>query len=144
MPRSLNSGTHYLVQLSNLLQPGRLGILRPAAEQLSTLVLHGRIAQVRGAADPQALQQGLVGKGPLEARAGVLDEPVEDDERAQLTVGVAILELLADGTGSFGGAGGLQLNDLDELGDAAEVILLVLLRREVLDGDGDRRVWLLL
>lgn len=59
-------------------------------------------------------------------------------------MGVAILELLADGTGSFGGAGGLQLDDLDELGDAAEVILLVLLRREVLDGDGDRRVWLLL
>ena len=50
---------------------------------------------------------------------------------------VAVLELFANGACGLGGARGLDGDNLDELGDAAEVLLLVRLRGEGLDGDGD-------
>lgn len=80
----------------------------------------------------------------MEARAGILDETVKDGEGSELAMNVAVLELLANGAGSFGGTGSLQLDDLDEVGDAAQVIFLVRLTGERLDVYGDSRVRLLL
>lgn len=128
------------MQLSNLLQPLGVGVLGPAAEQLPALLLHLRVREIRGAADTQPLQQRLVGEGSLESWAGVLDESVQDDEGADLAVHIAVLELLPDGAGGLAGARSLELDHLDELGDAAEILLLVGLTREVLDGDRHRRV----
>lgn len=90
----------------------------------------------RGPAHPQSLEQGLIAEASLEAASRVLDQAVEDDEGTQLAVDVAVLELLADGARSLGGARGLDGDDLDELGDAAEVIFLVGLGGEGLDRDG--------
>jgi DNA mismatch repair protein MutH len=59
-------------------------------------------------------------------------------------VHVAVLELLADGARSLRRARGLDGDDFDEVGDAADVVLLVGLRRERLDGDRDGGVGLLL
>lgn len=134
----------HLVEARDPLQPGRRSVLRPLPVQLRALLLDRRVRQVRGAAHAEALQQRLVGKGALEVRARVLDEPVEEDEGADLAVDVAVLELLADGAGGLGRARGLQLDDVDEVGDAAEVLLAEGLRGEVLDSDGDRRVGFLL
>ena len=90
----------------------------------------------RGAAHAQPLQQGLVAEASLEAGSRVLDQAVEDGKGAQLAVHVAVLELLADGARGLGGARGLDGDDLDELGDAAEVVLLVGFGGEGLDRDG--------
>lgn len=59
-------------------------------------------------------------------------------------MGRAVLELLANGASGFRGTGYLYLDDLDEVGNAAEVVFGVGFGREVLDGDGDRRIRLLL
>ncbi len=134
----------YLVQPRNPLEARNGPILRPEGKQLPALLLDGRVGQLRGAADAQALEQRLVGKGTLELRPRVLDQAVEQDQRADLAVDVAVLELLANGAGGFRGAGALQLDDIDEVGDAAKVVFFVGLRGEVLDGHGDGRVWLLL
>lgn len=59
-------------------------------------------------------------------------------------MGITVLELLADGASGFGGARGLELDDLDKLNDATQVIFLIVLAREGLNGRGDSRVRLLL
>lgn len=133
-----------LVEAGDALQARGGGVLRPVAEQLGALPPDGRVREARGAADAEALEQGLVGKGALEARAGVLDEAVEDDEGAKLAVDVAVLELLADGARRLAGARGLELDDLDQVGDAAEIVDAVAARGEVLDVDRHGRVRLLL
>lgn len=132
------------MQSGDPLQTGLVRVLGPAAEEFPALLPHLRVGQVRGAADSQALQQGLVRKSSLEARAGILDQAVEQDQGADLAVHVAVLELLADGARGLRGARGLDGDDLDEVGDAADVVLLVGLGRERLDGDRDGGVWLLL
>lgn len=135
----------YLVQPRDAFQTRGVPVLGgPAPKQLRALLLDIRIGQVRSATDAQPLEQGLVGKGALEARAGVLDQTVEDDQGAQLAVYAAILELLPDGAGSLRGTGGLQLNHLDQLGDAAQVVFLIGLTRQPLDVDSDGGVGLLL
>lgn len=91
----------------------------------------------------QALQQRLVAEASLEAASCVLNQAVEDDEGAYLAVDVSVLELFADGTRSLARARGLDRDDLDKLGDAAEVLLLVGLGGEVLDGDGHGGEWFL-
>ncbi|KAH6605680.1 hypothetical protein Trco_004833 [Trichoderma cornu-damae] len=120
-------------------QAGLVGILGPAAEQLPALLPHLGIRQLGGAADAQPLQQRLVGKRPLEARAGVLDQAVQQDQSADLAVHVAVFELLANGAGGLRGAGRLDGDDFDEVGDAADVLLVVGLGGERLDGDRDGR-----
>lgn len=142
----MNQKVSHLVQLRKPLQPRRgLVLIRPVPEQLGALLLDIGITQVARATDTQALQQHLVGgDGPLEARAGILDEAVEDGQGAQLAVGAAVLELLADGARGFSGARGLQLDDLDQVGQATEVVFLVGFAGKLLDGDGDGRVRLLL
>lgn len=134
----------YLVQHRNPFQARRALILRPHTEELTTLVLDGRIREVRGAADTQTLQERLVGKGTLETWPSVLNQAIEKDESAKLTMNITILELLTDSTGSLAGARGLKLDDFYELRDAAEVFLLILLRGEVLDGDCNSRIRFLL
>lgn len=133
-----------LAQPRNPLQAGLVAILGPAVEQLPALLPDLWIREVGRAAHAQALQQRLVGKGAREARAGVLDEAVEQDQGADLAVHVAVLELLSNGAGGLRGAGGLDGDDLDEVGDAAEVFCFVGLGGEPLDGDRDGRIWLLL
>ena len=64
--------------------------------------------------------------------------------RAQLAVHATVLEFLADGARCLCGTGRLQLDDLDQVGDAAQVILLVGLACKALDGHSDRRIWFLL
>lgn len=59
-------------------------------------------------------------------------------------MGAAVLEFLANGAGGFGGTGRLQLDDLDQVRDAAEVIFFDGFAGEPLDGDGDGRVGFLL
>lgn len=132
------------MQSGDPLQTRLVRVLGPAAKQLPALLPHLRVGQVRRAADSQALQQRLVRKGSLEARAGILDQAVEQDQGAELAVHVAVLELLADGARGLGGARGLDGDDFDEVGDAADVVLLVGLGRERLDGDRDGGVGLLL
>lgn len=132
------------MQARQLLKARRLAKGGPPAEQLATLGLDGGVREIAGAADAQALQQRLVEKVALEPVAGVLNEAVEDDEGAQLAVHVTVLELLAEGAGRLRGPCRLQADDLDEVRDAAEVVLLVGLGCEVLDGDGDRREGFLL
>lgn len=134
----------HLMKLRNPLQPRRALILRPAPEQLSTLIPDIRVRQLRSTAHAQPLQQRLVYESSLEPRSGILDEAVKQNQGADLTVDVAVFELLADGAGGLGWSRGLELDDLDELGDAAHVIFLVGFACEVLDGDGDRRVGFLL
>lgn len=73
-----------------------------------------------------------------------MDETIENDEGAELAVDVAVLELLADGPGGLARARGLELDDLDKVGNAAEIVDIVALGGEVLNVDGHRRVWLLL
>lgn len=57
---------------------------------------------------------------------------------------ITVFELLADRACCFGRTRGLELDDFDEVRDSAEVVFGVGLGGEVLDGDGDRRVRLLL
>lgn len=52
-------------------------------------------------------------------------------------MGAAVFELLADGAGSLNRARGLQADDLDEVRDAAQVVYLIGLARQPLDGDGN-------
>lgn len=132
------------MQSSDPLQTRLVRVLGPAAEQLPALLPHLRVGQIRRAADAQPLQQRLVGKGSLEARAGILDQAVEQDQGADLAMHVAVLELLANGARGLGGARGLDGDDFDEVGDAADVVLLVGLGGERLDGDRDGGVGLLL
>lgn len=94
-------------------------------------------------AHPQPLQQRLVAEASLEAAPRVLYQAVEDDEGAQLAVDVAVLELLADGARGLTGARALDGDGLDELGDAAKVLLLVGLGGEGLDRDGYGGEWFL-
>lgn len=56
----------------------------------------------------------------------------------------AVFQLLADGASGLCWAGSLKFDDFDELGDAAEVFLLICFASEVLDGNGYRGVWFLL
>lgn len=132
------------MQSGDPLQTRLVRVLGPAAEQLPALLPHLRVGQVRRAADSQALQQGLVRKSSLEARAGILDQTVEQDQSADLAVHVAVLELLADGARGLRGARRLDGDDFDEVGDAADVVFLVGFGRERLDGDRDGGVGLLL
>lgn len=132
------------MQSSDPLQTRLVRVLGPAAKQFPALLPHLRVGQVRRAADSQPLQQRLVRKGSLEARAGILDQAVEQDQGAKLAVHVAVLELLADGARGLRGARGLDGDDFDEVGDAANVVLLVGLGRERLDGDRDGGIGLLL
>lgn len=69
--------------------------------------------------------------------AAVLDQAIEERQGAQLAVQVAVLELLPDGAGGLSGAGGLQLDDVDEVGEPAEVVDGDGLARQPLDVDGD-------
>jgi hypothetical protein len=73
-----------------------------------------------------------------------LDQAVEQDEGAELAVDVAVLELLADGARGLGRPRGLDGDDLDKVGDAAQVVFVVGFGGERLDGDRDGRVGLLL
>lgn len=132
------------MQSSDPLQTRLIRVLGPAAEQFPALLPHLRVGQVRRAADTQPLQQRLVCKGPLEARAGILDQAVEQDQGTDLAVHVAVLELLADGARGLRGARGLDGDDFDEIGDAADVFLFVGLGGERLDGDRDGGIGLLL
>ena len=111
------------MQTRDPLQPRRLCVLRPLAEQLAALAPDHGVGQLARAAHAQALQQRLVRKRALEARPRVLDQPVEERQRAHLPVHVAVLELLADGARGLGRAGRLQLDGLDELDDARQVVL---------------------
>lgn len=131
--------------MGNLSHPGRVFVLGgPAGKELSALLPHLGIRERRGAAEPQTLEQGFIGKGPLETWAGILDEAVEESQGTQLTVQIAVLELLPDGTGGLGGTRVLEVDDLDEVRDTAEVIYGDGLTRESLDGHGDCRVGFLL
>lgn len=56
----------------------------------------------------------------------------------------AVLELLADRACCFGRTRSLELDDFDEVRDSAEVFFGVGLGGEVLDGNSNRRVRLLL
>lgn len=56
----------------------------------------------------------------------------------------AVLELLPDGTGRLRGAGRLQLDDLNEVGNAAQVIFLIGFTGQPLDSDGNGRIGFLL
>jgi hypothetical protein len=132
------------VQSRNLLQPRRAAVRGPRAEQLPALVPDRRVGQIARAADPQPLEQRLVAHAPLEPRPRILDQAVEDEERAQLAVDVAVLELLADAPRGLGGACGLELDDFDELKNAGEVLLFVRLGGQVLDRDGDGGVGMFL
>ena len=125
--------------------PGRVPILGgPAGKQFRAFLPHFRVRQRRRAAETQALEQGFVCEGPLEARTGILDEAVEDVQGTELTVKVSVLELLPDGTGGLGGARVLEINDFDEIRDAAEVIDGHRLTRESLNRHCHCRVRLLL
>lgn len=73
-----------------------------------------------------------------------MNEAVEQDQGADLAVDVAVLELLSNGAGGLRGAGCLDGDDLDEVGDAAEIFCFVGLGGEPLDSDRDGRVGLLL
>ncbi len=73
-----------------------------------------------------------------------MDEAVENVQGTELTVKVTVLELLPDGTGGLGRARVLEINDFDEIRDAAEVINGYRLTCESLDGHGDCRVRFLL
>ena len=57
---------------------------------------------------------------------------------------VSIFELLPDGSGSLNRAGVLEIDNLDEVGDAAEVILWDGLACQPLDCNGDGRIGFLL
>lgn len=93
------------VETGNALQPRSVLILvRPATEQLRAFLPHIRIRQIGSTTYPESLQQRLIRERPLEPRACVLDEAVEEDKRSQLAVHAAVLQLLADGTSRFGRA----------------------------------------
>ena len=74
----------------------------------------------------------------------VLEDAIEDGERAKLPMHVAILQLFANCPGCFGWTGGLEANDFDQIWDAAEVIFIVAFGGEALDVDGDGGVGLFL
>jgi len=73
-----------------------------------------------------------------------LDEAVKEGEGAKLAMQVAILELFPDCAGGLAGAGVLEADDFDEVGDAAKIVLGDGLTCQPLNGDGDGRVGLLL
>lgn len=74
----------------------------------------------------------------------VLGQRAEDDQRTQLAVNIAVLELLANRTGCFASTlEALDVDAFDELGNAIERVLLIPVAAENLDPVGDRRVWLL-
>ena len=129
---------------SYLFQTWGARVLCPAREKLSASLLHIRIGDVCGTTQTKTFQQRLIGKGPLESGSGVLDETIQKYKSTDLAVGVPVLELLPNCTGCFRRARRLQLNDLDKLNDAAQVVLFIALRGEVFDCDGNGRVWLLL
>jgi len=131
--------------MGNLSHPWRVLVLGgPSGKELGALLPHLRIREPRGAAEPQTLEQGFIGKRPLETGTGILNEAVEKSQGTQLAVQVAVLELLPDGTGSLGGTSVLEVDNLDEVGDTAEVVYGYGLTRESFDGHGDRRVGFLL
>lgn len=100
----------------------------PACKDLHLLLLDARVGVRVAGDDLDALDEALVGKGgcryiarvsglpampmrgaasarhTFEAGSAVLDEDLEDGQGAELAVDVAVLELLANGTGSLGRA----------------------------------------
>lgn len=132
------------MQLGKPLEAGRLVVFSPSGEEAHSLLLDLGWRQVRRSAYAQALQQRFVDEGALEARPRVGDEGVHDGQSPKLAVRVAIFELLAQGTGGFRGASDLELDDLDQVDEAAQVILQVVFAREELDLGRDSRVRLLL
>lgn len=80
----------------------------------------------------------------MKARPSVLDQAIEEGQSSQLAVDAAVLELLPDGARCLSWPGGLQLDNLYEVGDPAEIILLVGLTRQLFHSNSDSREWLLL
>ena len=63
----------------------------PLSEQECAFLLDFWDGEAVGAADPQAFQEAFVCEGSLETGTGVFDEAVENGERAELSVDIAIL-----------------------------------------------------
>lgn len=77
-------------------------------------------------------------------RAGVLYEAIEKCQGSELTMNVAVLELLSDGACGLGWTGVLEVDNLDEIWNATKVILRNRLACQPLYRNGDCRVRLLL
>lgn len=77
--------------------------------------------------DSETFEKGFVDETLLEPRPCILNQAVEDDEGADLSVGTAVFELLPNSSGTLRGTGFLYPDDLDEIYQSAEIILLVLL-----------------
>lgn len=93
--------------------------------------------------DSETFEKGFVDETLLEPRPCILNQAVEDDEGADLSVGTAVFagfcqwtmvfrgqeykQLLPNSSGTLRGTGFLYPDDLDEIYQSAEIILLVLL-----------------
>jgi len=74
----------------------------PLTVEYIALVAHFEIDHVIPDHKSKTLKQRLVGKSLLEPVSSVLNQTIQDVESTDLTVGIAILELLANSSGSFG------------------------------------------
>ena len=134
-------------------------------EKTFAFVFDSGIGDMIRGTEAESLEKGLISKDSLESRSGILDESVEDGERAKLAMHIAILpvplstqcdargtetsqrgdgQLFADRSGGFGGAATLYPYHLNEINDAGEIILIILFARQILDLDRDSREGFLL
>ena len=132
------------MKLCQAVQARCLAVLGPTGEEPAALLLDLGWCHFRGATDTKSLKEGLVDEAALETGARVGDEGVHDGQGTQLSVSAAILEFLAQSAGGFRRTGRLELDDLDKIDQAAQVVLLIRLGREDLDLGGDSRVRLFL
>lgn len=88
--RALRFGK-FLVQVRDTLETGSALIsIRPLHIQHLTFLPHVRVGHVLMGHQTQTLEQGLVRESPLKARASILDQAVEDVERSDLFVAIAV------------------------------------------------------
>lgn len=82
----------------------------------------------------ESLHELLVGPVQPEAMSAILGEGTQDDERTDLSMRVAILQLLPDSTTRLRGTlWALEVHTLDQLGDTVERCRVVPVRTEDLD-----------
>jgi hypothetical protein len=116
----------------------------PTAKQLLTPLFHLPIRQIGSAAEAKPLEQRLVGEGTLETRPSILNKTVKKRQRTELLVGEPVLELLPDCTSGLRGPRVLQVDDLDQFWNPAQVMLGLVISRQTLNNYSDGSVWFLL
>lgn len=126
----------------------------PLTVEYVTLVTHIEVDHVIPDHESETLEQGLIGKSFLEAVSSILDQTIQDVERTNLTVGVAILatssqpnsplsarlgsasvnlQLFTNSSGSFGGSRRLDTDDFNQINDSTKIVFLILLAGHAVD-----------